>query len=116
MADFTQNDKKISSGIRTAFHVYLDSGTTSKTQRVPFGCMLKNLCIYFDTDCDWLIQAKVTIDGKVIARARGKSLKVEYSLEEAIFPNSDVVFEISTIGGTPSGYQVTIWGDVCGKC
>jgi len=112
MADFTQNDKKISSGIRTAFHVYLDSGTTSKTQRVPFRCVLRNLSISFDTDCDWMIKAEVIIDGKVVARARGKSLKVEYSLEEPIFPNSDVVFEISIIGGTPTDYQVAMWGDV----
>ncbi|MDP6154564.1 MAG: hypothetical protein QGH39_04620 [Candidatus Thermoplasmatota archaeon] len=112
----TVNDKKIYSGKRTSFHVYLDSGTTEKHQHVPFYCKLKNLTIYFDSDCNWEIQAEVSIDDKVIARARGKSFKVEHLLEEPIYANSEVKFEISVISGVPSGYQVTIYGDVCCVC
>ena len=117
MADtLTINDKKIYSGKQTSFHVYLNSLATEKHQHVPFNCILKNLTFYFDTNCNWEILAEVSIDDKVIARTRGKSLKIEHLLEEPIYANSEVKFEISVIIGIPADYQVTVYGDVCCVC
>ena len=116
MAVFDSNDKKIEAGTRTAFHVYLDSSTLSKSQTVPFPCRLKKLSIFFDADCDWLILGKVSIDSKEIVKARGDNVKLTFSLDEPIDPNSEVEFDISVISGAPTNFQVTMYGDVCGKC
>ena len=80
-----------------------------KTQKVPFACTLKKLCIYFNADCAWTGVVVVAIDGKVIARVRGASVKVEYSLEEPIYPNSTVSFLMST---PPADAKVNIYGEI----
>ena len=109
MADLDANDKKIESGKRTAFHVYLEKTTLeSKSQTVSFGCTLKKLSIYLDGNCGWTTIATVSIDEKVIARVRGDTVKFEYCLEEPIYPNSLVKFEIT--GTIPADAQVNIYG------
>jgi len=99
MADveFEEDDKKIESGKRTAFCVYLKynaGGTDTKYQDVPFGCTLKKLSMFFDTSCASIVVIGVKIDDKVVAKGRGKDSKVEFDLEEPIYPNSRVSFEL----------------------
>ena len=109
---FDANDKKIESGKRTAFCVYLvDQGTSPKFQDVTFGCTLKKITIFFDSACLFMIKIEVKIDDKVVVRARGDSEKVEYELEEPIYPNSRVSFEATEISPTDS-WHALIYGEV----
>jgi len=106
------NDKKIEPGKRTAFCVYLvDGGTDPKYQDVPFGCTLKKLSIYFDSTCACSVVIAMKIDDKVVAKGRGKDSKVEFDLDDPIYPNSRVWFGNLTEGGV-SGWKALIYGEV----
>jgi len=109
-ADLDANDKKIEPGKRTTFCVYLaQSGVYDKSQVVPFGCTLKKLSLFLTSACDWIAIVDVKIDEKIVARVRGKTTKIEYELEEPIYPNSTVNFLMSS---PPATSKAIIYGEI----